>query len=133
MNAIGSSFVINHCLSLLSSSSKLLTDMNLNITKQDSSTDELLEGIGLYHHEQNSLTLSLTKCNSAMKPSSPPCYFLAANYTNFHCMTALFPLLTTPASSLFLSYSRHYTDVMNQFNPLSTVCAVYSCGIENDE
>ena len=62
LNAIGSSFVINHCLSLLSSSSKLLTDMNLNITKQDSSTDELLEGIGLYHHEQNSLTLSLTKC-----------------------------------------------------------------------
>ena len=62
LNATGSSFVINHCLSLLSSSSKLLTDMNLNITKQDSSTDELLEEIGLYHHEQNSLTLSLTKC-----------------------------------------------------------------------
>ena len=36
--------------------------MNLNITKQDSLTDELLEEIGLYHHEQNSLTLSLTKC-----------------------------------------------------------------------
>ena len=62
LNATGSSSAINHCLSLLSSSSKLLTDMNLNITKQDSSTDELLEEIGLYHHEQNSLTLSLTKC-----------------------------------------------------------------------
>ena len=62
LNATGSSCAINHWLSLLSSSSKLLTDMNLNITKQDSSTDELLEEIGLYHHEQNSLTLSLTKC-----------------------------------------------------------------------
>ena len=61
-NATGSCCAINHWLSLLSSSSKLLTDMNLNITKQDSSTDELLEEIGLYHHEQNSLTLSLTKC-----------------------------------------------------------------------
>ena len=61
-NATGSCCAINHWLSLLSSSSKLLTYMNLNITKQDSSTDELLEEIGLYHHEQNSLTLSLTKC-----------------------------------------------------------------------
>ena len=61
MNATGSSFVINHCLSLLSSSSKLFA-INLNITGTSSSTDELLEEIGLYHHEQNSLTLSLTKC-----------------------------------------------------------------------
>ena len=62
LNATGSCCAINHCLSLFSPYSKLLTDMNLNITKQDSSTDELLEEIGLYHHEQNSLTLSLTKC-----------------------------------------------------------------------
>ena len=62
LNATGSCCAINHCLSLLSSYSKLLTVMNLNITKEDSLTDELLEEIDLYHHEQNSLTLSLTKC-----------------------------------------------------------------------
>ena len=59
LNATGFSSAINHCLSLLSPYSKLLTDIILNIRKQFYSTDETLEGIGLYHDEQSNLhTLS---------------------------------------------------------------------------
>ena len=58
-NATGSCCAINHCLSLLSPYSKLLTDMNLNITKQDETHEE----IGLYHHVNCSsgFTFELTK------------------------------------------------------------------------
>ena len=55
LNATGSSSAINHCLSLLSLYSKLLTDIILYITEQDFSTDESLERIGLYHDEGSNL------------------------------------------------------------------------------
>ena len=122
LNATGSSFVINHCLSLLSSSSKLLTDMNLNITKQDSSTDELLEEIGLYHHEQNSLTLSLTKCklsNEALISSLlfPRCKL---HKLSLHDCT----ISTTDYSYQFSFFELQQTNAKVYFNATGSYCAI---------
>ena len=60
LNATGSCRAINHWLSQLSSYSTFYwLILVLSITEQDSSTDETLEGIGLY--EQNNLHTLVTQ------------------------------------------------------------------------
>ena len=84
LNATGSCCALNHWLSQLSSYSELLTDMILNITEQDSSTDDLLMGIGLYHHEQNSLTLSLTNGKLSSEATSSLVRSLQSPHCKLH-------------------------------------------------
>ena len=63
MKAEGSLFAINHWLLYIPSYVNLMTELNLNVTKRDSSPDETLEGISL----NNLHTLSLTKCQLSIK------------------------------------------------------------------
>ena len=66
LKAEGSSFAINHWLLYIPSYANLMTELNLNVTEQDSSPDETLEGISL----NNLHTLSLTKCQLSIKTTS---------------------------------------------------------------
>ena len=82
-NATGSYCAMNRWLSQSSSYSTLLTDMILCITEQDSSTDETLEGIGLY--EQNNLhTLSLKGCKLSSKTTSSLIHSLLSPHCKLH-------------------------------------------------
>ena len=66
LKAEGSSFAINHWLLYIPSYANLMTELNLNVTEQDSSPDETLEGISL----NNLHTLSLTKCELSSAATS---------------------------------------------------------------
>ena len=63
LKAEGSPFAINHWLLYIPSYANLMTELVLNVTGQDSSPDETLEGISL----NNLHTLSLTKCQLSIK------------------------------------------------------------------
>ena len=82
-NATGSYCAINRWLSQSSSYLTLLTEMILSITEQDSSTDETLEGIGLY--EQNNLhSLSLKWCKLSSKTTSSLIHSLQSPHCKLH-------------------------------------------------
>ena len=129
LNATGSSSAINHCLSLLSPYSNQLTDIILNITKQDCSTDETLERIGLYHDDRAIFTLCHSReVSLAVKPLahlSSPCSLHTANYTHFHCMTALFPLLIT--STNFISFELQQANAKVSLNATGFSSAINHC------
>ena len=101
LNATGFSSAINHCLSLLSLYSKLLTDIILNTIKQDFSTDESLERIGLYHDEGSNLrALSL---NSGML-SSEATSLLIHSLVSQHCKLQKVSLCDCAVSTTDHSY-----------------------------
>ena len=72
LKAEGSSFAINHWLLYIPSYANLMTELNLDVTEQDSSPDETLEGISL----NNLHTLSLTKCKLSSEATSSLIHFL---------------------------------------------------------
>ena len=82
MNTTGSCCAINHWLSQLSSYSVLLTELILSITKQE--TDETLEGIGLFCHvlEILSINNNHTTCFSFSIP-----LFLELRQSNLHTLS----------------------------------------------
>ena len=85
LNATGSSSAINHCFSLLSLYSKLLTDIILYITEQDFSTDESLERIGLYHDEGSNLrALSLNRSKLSSEAARLLFYSLLSGNCKLH-------------------------------------------------
>ena len=124
MNATGSSFVINHCLLLLSSSSKLFTAINLNITEQDSSTDETLEGIGLY--EQNNLhSLSLKGCKLSSKTTSSLIHSLQSPHCKLHKLSLNdCTISTTDYSHQFSFFELQQTNAKVYFNATGSYCAI---------
>ena len=126
LNATGSCSEINHWLSQLSSYTKLkLTESIFLIVEQDSSSDETLANISLYRDvleilkfnetkcfvipqlielQKNNLhTLSLYQCKLSSVATSSLIHSLQSPHCRLHCMTALFPLLTTPSSPQLLS------------------------------
>ena len=130
LNATGSSSAINHCLSLLSPYSKLLTDIILNITEQDFSTDESLKGISLYHDEQSNLhTLSFKGGKLSSEATSSLFLSLLSPHsklcTHFQCMTALFLLLTTLSSCL--CFKLQQVDAKVSLNATGSSSAINHC------
>ena len=83
LKAEGSSFAINHWLLYIPSYANLVTELNLNVTKQDSSPDEILEGISL----NNLHTLSLTKCQLSIKTTSSLIHSLQSKHCKLNELT----------------------------------------------
>ena len=83
LKAKGSSFAINHWLLYIPSYANLMTELNLNVTEQDSSPDETLEGISL----NNLHTLSLKKCQLSIKTTSSLIHSLQSEHCKLKTLT----------------------------------------------
>ena len=83
LKAKGSSFAINHWLLYIPSYANLMTKLILNVTEQDSSPDETLEGISL----NNLYTLSLTKCQLSIKTTSSLIHSLQSKHCKLNKLT----------------------------------------------
>ena len=115
LKAKGSSFAINHWLLYIPSYANLMTELNLDVTEQDSSPDETLEGISL----NNLHTLSLTKCQLSIKTTSSVIHSLQSKHCKLNKLTL--QNCTIPSSdccdinrwlSLFSSYSVQLTELI---------------------
>ena len=83
LKAEGSSFAVNHWLLYIPSYANLITELVLNVTGQDSSPDETLEGISL----NNLHTLSLTKCQLSIKTTSSFIHSLQSKHCKLNKLT----------------------------------------------
>ena len=83
LKAKGSSFAINHWLLYIPSYANLMTELNLNVTEQDCSPDETLEGISL----NNLHTLSLTMCRLRNETTSSLIHSLQSQHCKLNKLT----------------------------------------------
>ena len=83
LKAKGSSLAINHWLLYIPSYANLMTELNLDVTEQDSSPDETLEGISL----SNLHTLSLTKCELRYETTSSLIHSLQSKHCKLNKLT----------------------------------------------
>ena len=96
LKAEGSSFAINHWLLYIPFYANLMTELNLNVTEQDSSPDETLEGISL----NNLHTLSLTKCQLSIKTTSSLIHSLQSEHCKLNKLTLQYCTIPSTDSTI---------------------------------
>ena len=138
LNATGSFSEINHWLLQLSSYTKLkLTETILKIKEQDSSSDETLENISLYHdvleilkiedwksfvvpqfigQEQNNLhTLSLFRCNLSSESTSSLIHSLQSPHCRLHKLALYWCTIPTTDCTLLTTAIVSSTTITHLF------------------